>query len=37
MVYVGQTDTYLLAQHNGDLFLIDQVAARRRLKFEQIF
>lgn len=37
LVYVGQTDTYLLAQHNGDLFLIDQVAARRRLKFEQIF
>lgn len=37
LAYVGQTDTYLLAQHNGDLFLIDQVAARRRLKFEQIF
>src|SRR5699024_12840319 len=37
LVYVGQTDTYLLAQHNRDLFLIDQVAARRRLKFEQIF
>lgn len=34
--YVGQTDTYLIAQHNGDLFLIDQVAARRRLQFEQI-
>ena len=37
LAYVGQTDTYLIAENNGDLFLVDQVAARRRLKFEKIF
>lgn len=33
---VGQTEIYLIAENNGDLFLIDQVAARRRLAFEKI-
>lgn len=33
---VGQTENYLIAENNGDLFLIDQVAARRRLAFEKI-
>ncbi len=37
LAYIGQTDTYLISENNGDLFLVDQVAARRRLKFEQIF
>lgn len=34
--YVGQTDTYLIASNHGDLFLIDQLAARRRIAFERI-
>lgn len=33
---VGQTESYLIAENNGDLFLVDQVAARRRLAFEKI-
>ena len=28
LAYVGQTDTYIIAENEGDLFLIDQVAAR---------
>ncbi|RVU70537.1 MULTISPECIES: DNA mismatch repair endonuclease MutL [Lactobacillus] len=36
LTFVGQTDLYLLAQSKGDLFLVDQVAARRRLAFERI-
>lgn len=35
--YVGQTDTYIIAENNGDLFLVDQVAARRRLQFKKIY
>ena len=35
LAYVGQTDTYIIAENEGDLFLIDQVAARRRLQFEK--
>lgn len=34
--FVGQMDNYILASNNGDLFLVDQVAARRRLSFEKI-
>ncbi|WP_254263087.1 DNA mismatch repair endonuclease MutL, partial [Lactobacillus helveticus] len=37
LAYVGKIDTYLLAENDGDLYLIDQVAARRRLQFEQIY
>lgn len=37
LVYIGQTDTYIIAENNGDLFLIDQVAARRRLQFEKTY
>lgn len=37
LAYVGQTDTYIIAENNGDLFLIDQVAARRRLQFEKTY
>lgn len=35
--YIGQTKNYLIAENKGDLFLIDQVAARRRLAFSRIF
>lgn len=34
--YLGQMDAYILAQNKGDLYLVDQVAARRRLEFEKI-
>lgn len=34
--YIGQTESYLIAENKQDLFLIDQVAARRRLAFERI-
>lgn len=34
--YVGQMSAYIIAENNGDLFLVDQVAARRRLAFEKI-
>ncbi|MGN1271886.1 MAG: DNA mismatch repair endonuclease MutL [Lactobacillus sp.] len=37
LAYVGQTDNYIIAENDGDLFLIDQVAARRRLQFEKIY
>lgn len=37
LAYVGQTDTYIIAENEGDLFLIDQVAARRRLQFEKTY
>ena len=33
---LGQMGGYLLAEHEGDLYLIDQVAARRRLEYDQI-
>lgn len=36
LAYVGQTASYLLAQGDDNLYLIDQVAARRRLAFEKI-
>lgn len=35
--YIGQTKTYIIAENNGDLFLIDQLAARRRLTYEKIY
>lgn len=34
---VGQMDGYVFAQATGDLYLVDQLAARRRLKFDQIY
>lgn len=34
--YIGQMSGYLLASAANDLYLIDQVAARRRLRFEKI-
>lgn len=37
LAYVGQTDTYIIAENEGDLFLVDQVAARRRLQFEKTY
>lgn len=37
LAYVGKMDMYILAENDGDLYLIDQVAARRRLQFEQIY
>lgn len=33
---LGQMGGYLLAEHDNDLYLIDQVAARRRLEYDQI-
>ena len=37
LAYVGRTDTYIIAENEGDLFLVDQVAARRRLQFEKTY
>lgn len=34
--YVGQMAGYVFASENNNLYLIDQVAARRRLRFEKI-
>ncbi|MDF7638432.1 DNA mismatch repair endonuclease MutL [Lactobacillus sp. ESL0791] len=36
LTYVGQTGNLLLAENHGDLFLLDQVAARRRVAFNKI-
>lgn len=33
---LGQMGGYLLAEHDNDLYLLDQVAARRRLEYDQI-
>lgn len=35
--YLGQTATYIVAENNGDLFLVDQMLARRRLAYEKIY
>lgn len=37
LVYVGQMASYLIAKNNNDLFLIEQLAMRRRLNFEKIY
>lgn len=37
LIYLGQTKSYLVARHDEDLYLIDQVAAYRRLTYDQIF
>lgn len=37
LIYLGQTKSYLVARHNEDLYLIDQIAAYRRLAYDQIF
>lgn len=34
--YIGQNKSYFIADEDGDLYLIDQVAARRRLTYDQI-
>lgn len=34
--YIGQSSNYLLAENNNDLYLLDQVAVRRRLAYEKI-
>ena len=34
--FVGQTKVYIIATNNNDLYLIDQVAARRLLSFKKI-
>lgn len=35
--YQGQTKTYILASHDEDLYLVDQVAAQKRLNYDQIY
>lgn len=35
--YLAQTSTYIIAENAGDLFLVDKLAARRRLSFEKIY
>lgn len=37
LIYLGQTKSYLVARHDEDFYLIDQVAAYRRLAYDQIF
>ena len=37
LIYLCQTKSYLVARHNEDLYLIDQIAAYRRLAYDQIF
>ncbi|MBP2058561.1 DNA mismatch repair protein MutL [Lactobacillus colini] len=36
LTYIGQMQSYLLAQSNGSLYLIDQLAAHRRLAFDNV-
>ena len=36
LTYIGQMGSYLLAQNNGSLYLIDQVATHRRIAFDNI-
>lgn len=36
LTFTGQINSYIIAQNNDDLYLVDQVAARRRLSFEKI-
>lgn len=36
LVYIGQMGSYLLAQSHGSLYLIDQLAAHRRIAFDNI-
>ena len=36
LTYMGQTKSYLIAHHEEDLYLIDQVNAYRRLAYDQI-
>lgn len=36
LTYIGQNSIYLIAANGEDLYLIDQVAARRRIRFEKI-
>lgn len=35
--FLGQNNSYIFADDQGDLYIIDQVAARRRLAFDKIF
>ena len=34
--FIGQSKSYLIAENNGDIYLIDQVAARRRLTYDKL-
>lgn len=36
LTFTGQINSYIIAKNNDDLYLVDQVAARRRLSFEKI-
>ena len=36
LTFTGQINSYIIAQDHDDLYLVDQVAARRRLSFEKI-
>ncbi|WP_297816439.1 DNA mismatch repair endonuclease MutL [uncultured Lactobacillus sp.] len=33
---IGKINTYILASHENDLYLIDQLSAQRRLKFDEL-
>lgn len=37
LTLIGQMNGYVLAHHEDDLYLVDQVAARRRLVFDDIY
>ncbi|QNQ81456.1 DNA mismatch repair endonuclease MutL [Lactobacillus sp. PV034] len=37
LVLVGQMEGYIIAQAQGDLYLVDQLGAQRRLKFDQVY
>lgn len=37
LAYIGQMGSYLLAQNLGNLYLIDQLAAHRRIDFDNVF
>lgn len=37
LVLVGQMEGYIIAQAQGDLYLVDQIGAQKRLKFDQVY
>lgn len=37
LTLVGQLSTYILARQDDDLYIVDQLAARRRLSFDEIY
>ncbi|TSO25927.1 DNA mismatch repair endonuclease MutL [Lactobacillus sp. LL6] len=34
--YIGQNQSYMIADNDGDLYLVDQLAARRRLMYDKL-